>query len=509
MQKNTMLLINPPVVKPCEPPPGLAKLAGALKNHGIDHQVIDANIEGLSFLLENAAIQPETPVNTSIKRARSHLRSNIKSLQGPDVYQKPDTYKQAVLDINRILDTLSNPFDVKLGLANYQDRHLSPVRSRDLIKAFHNPEKNIFHPYFETRLAPMAENRSCKTVGISLNFLSQALCTFAMIGFLKQKDPGLKIILGGGLVTSWVRGLNRHNPFTGIVDEFIAGPGENRLLSMFGVTDIQDHYQPDYDQFRSYPYLSPGFILPYSSASGCYWNRCSFCPEKAEKNPFLPIAINTVMTDLEFLSAQTKPILLHLTDNAVRPALLKTMAEHPIHTPWYGFVRFTSHLTDLDFCLALKASGCVMLKLGLESGDQDILDCMNKGIDLTLVSAALAALKKAGIKTYIYLLFGTPSENYTSAQKTLDFIIHHQGQIDYLNLAVFNLPAYGPDAEKLDTGNFYEGDLSLYSAFSHPEGWHRNQVRQFLDKEFKRNPDVASILRKNPPVFTSNHAPFF
>lgn len=504
-----MLLINPPVVKPCEPPPGPAKLAGALKYHGIVHQVIDANIEGLWFLLENAAIHPGTPANTSIKRAYAHLSSNIKSLQHPDGYQKPETYKQAVLDINRILETLSDPFEVKLGLANYRDHNLSPVRSRDLIRAYHSPEKNIFHPYFEHRLAPIGKAASCKTVGISVNFLSQALCTFAMIGFLKRINPGLKIVLGGGLVTSWVRGLRRQNPFTGIVDEFIAGPGESRLLSLFDVTDIQDHYPPDYDPFRSYPYLSPGFILPYSASGGCYWNRCSFCPEKAEKNAYLPIPINNVMADLKTLSAQTKPMLLHLTDNAIRPSLLKEMTAHPKHTPWYGFVRFTPHLADVDFCSALRASGCVMLKLGLESGDQSILNCMNKGIDLTLVSAALAALKKAGIKTYIYLLFGTPAEDYTSARKTLDFIVRHKQQIDYLNLAVFNLPAYGPDAEKLDTEYFYEGDLSLYRSFSHPKGWHRSQVRQFLDKECKRNPAVASILRKNPPVFTSNHAPFF
>ena len=505
-----MLLINPPVVKPCEPPPGLAKLAGALKYHGIDCQVIDANIEGLSFLLENAPIQPDMPAAaTAIKRARSHLHSNINALRSPDVYHKPDAYKQAVLDINRVLDELSDRFDVKLGLANYIDRRLSPVRSRDLIAAYHTPEKNIFHPYFEHRLGPMVESSSCKIVGISLNFLSQALGTFAMIGFLKQKNPGLRIVLGGGLVTSWARGLNRAHPFPGIVDEFIAGPGEAQLLSLFDVGDIQDHYPPDYDPFLSYPYLSPGFILPYSSAGGCYWNRCSFCPEKAEGNGFLPIPVNKVMTDLETLSVRTKPRLLHLTDNAIRPALLKAMADNPMRTPWYGFVRFTPHLADVDFCSALKTSGCVMLKLGLESGDQGLLDCLNKGIDLTLVSAALAALKQAGIKTYTYLLFGTPAETYTSARKTLDFIVNHQEHIDYVNLAVFNLPAYGPDAEKLDTGNFYDGDLSLYKSFSHPRGWDRNRVRQFLDKELKRHPVIAAILRKNPPVFTSNHAPFF
>ena len=34
-------------------------------------------------------------------------------------------------------------------------------------------------------------------------------------------------------------------------------------------------------------------------------------------------------------------------------------------------------LTDDDFCLALKKSGCVMLKLGIESGDEEVLDNLN------------------------------------------------------------------------------------------------------------------------------------
>jgi len=37
---------------------------------------------------------------------------------------------------------------------------------------------------------------------------------------------------------------------------------------------------------------------------------------------------------------------------------------------------------------------------------QGVLDSMDKGIDLDIVSLALKALKKAGIATYVYLLFG-------------------------------------------------------------------------------------------------------
>ena len=45
-----MILVNPPVVKPCEPPAGIAKLCGALNQHGIKYSVWDANLEGLLSL---------------------------------------------------------------------------------------------------------------------------------------------------------------------------------------------------------------------------------------------------------------------------------------------------------------------------------------------------------------------------------------------------------------------------------------------------------------------------
>jgi radical SAM superfamily enzyme YgiQ (UPF0313 family) len=150
-----------------------------------------------------------------------------------------------------------------------------------------------------------------------------------------------------------------------------------------------------------------------------------------------------------------------------------------------------------------------MLQLGLESGDQSVLDEMEKGIDLGLASEALAALKKAGIATYVYLLFGTPMETMAAARKTLEFTVRHQDEIRFLNLAIFNQPVFGREAQKMDTKEFYEGDLTLYTNFSHPRGWNRNLVRQFLDKEFKRHPAIAPILRRDPPIFTSNHAPFF
>ena len=150
-----------------------------------------------------------------------------------------------------------------------------------------------------------------------------------------------------------------------------------------------------------------------------------------------------------------------------------------------------------------------MLKLGLESGDQDVLNSLEKNINLDEASQSLQALHQAGIGTYVYLLFGTPAEDQAAAEKTQDFVISHAPWLDFLNVAIFNLPLFSDEAEENKTFPFYEGDLSLYAHFHHPKGWCRGKVRQFLDKRFKRHPAIAPILRRDPPVFTSNHAPLF
>jgi hypothetical protein len=501
-----MLLINPPVVKPSEPPAGIAKLAGALAANNAPCRVLDANIEGLLFLMG----LPGTASDTWGRRAIRNSADNLATLRDPATYRTLDRYKRAVRDVDRLLALASGDKGDFIGLSDHQNPALSPLRSDDLIAAAEHYERNPFSLYFRNRLQHIIAQGPTQLVGISLNYLSQALTAFAMIGFIRKEFPGLKVVLGGGLVTSWMKRSGWNNPFAGLVDLCIAGPGEDPLLDLLGVEPAKRlRGMPDYRAFPRQDYLSPGFILPYSGSSGCYWNKCTFCPETAEDNPYLPVPPASAMADIASLTASTGPVLIHLLDNAVSPALMSAMAKDPPGIPWYGFARFGQDLVDPDRCMGLKRSGCVMLKLGLESGDQVVLDRMQKGIDLEQASRVLRNLSGAGIATYIYLLFGAPEESSAEARKTLAFIIRHADAISFLNLAVFNMPVCSQEAKGYETGQFYEGDLSLYTGFKHPRGWDRKVVRRFLDSEFKKHPVVSAILKHDPPMFTSNHAPFF
>lgn len=501
-----MLLIHPPVAKACEPPAGVTKLAGFLKANGVDCLVLDANLEGMVFLLRSSP----RPVDTWTKRAVRNLDRNLHAVRDWQVYESPDRYRRAVMDLNRVLASSGGQYGFRISLSDARHEQRSPVKSKDLLASAEHPEEDPFYSYFSARLRALVEQAGDGTVGFSINYLSQALSAFAMLGFLRHSFPSLRLVVGGGLVTSWLRRPGWHNPFSGLVDDMVDGPGEYPLLKILGKSPIT--CQETAPRFSGLPvdaYLAPGPIVPYAASSGCYWGECSFCPEKAEGNQYCPIAHDRAVEQLADLTVEYKPALLHLVDNALSPVLLKAIATHPPGAPWYGFARITRALAEPDYALALQRSGCVTLKLGLESADQQVLDDMRKGHDVETARLALAALKEAGIATYVYLLFGTPQETESSARRTLEFVAKEAGNIDFLNLALFNLPVASREAHDLDIVPFYAGDLSLYTDFVHPRGWDRRKVRGFLDGEFRRHPAVQKILARHPLFFTSNHAPLF
>ncbi|HCC54189.1 MAG TPA: radical SAM protein [Desulfobulbaceae bacterium] len=503
-----MLLIHPPAAKACEPPAGIARLAGAIRGHGLPCTLLDANLEGQLFLLA----APAASTDIWSRRAGRNLTNNLASLRSPELYQNHARYRRSVADVNRMLEQTGKRHHLSLSLTNYQDEELSPLKSADLIRAAERPEANIFFPYFSTRLPGLIEESRPTLIGLSLNYLSQATTTFAMLGFLKKRYPGLPIALGGGLVTSWLRNPGFRNPFAGLIDHCLAGPGEETLIRLLAGNFSLGHHTPDYTDLPLTDYLAPGLILPYAASSGCYWNHCLFCPEKAEGNPYQQILPATVLADLAKLKTAIQPVqpsLLHFLDNAVSPALMQALAAEPPGLDWYGFARISPLLAEPDFCQALRRSGCRLLKLGLESGEQAVLDAMHKGQDLALSAKVLQALAEAGIATYIYLLFGTPAESLAEARHTLDFVVQHHAAITFLNLAVFNMPIGSPEAPSVTRSEFYGGDLSLYTDFEHPKGWSRKEIRRFLDQEFKRHSAIARILHRDPPLFTSNHAAFF
>ena len=124
-------------------------------------------------------------------RAVKNMERNLVALQDINTYQNHSRYQRAVMDINHLLNVAGKSWHVDLSLADYHDQSLSPVKSVDLISAAEKPQANPFYPYFQHRLMNALEDNP-DFIGFSLNYLSQALCTFAMIGFIKTNSAAAK-----------------------------------------------------------------------------------------------------------------------------------------------------------------------------------------------------------------------------------------------------------------------------------------------------------------------------
>ncbi|HNR68677.1 MAG TPA: B12-binding domain-containing radical SAM protein [bacterium] len=506
VENRPVVLIYPPVAKPCEPPAGIARLHGALQDEQIPCVCIDANLEAQLHLLQ----QPIDSHHKRLHQAVHNRSANLAALRSLSSYGRIDSYRRIVGEIDYLLQQHGKTVQAAAGLANYVQLGRRPTRSADLRWAAENPQQNLFYSYYVDKLIPRLQALQPELVGLSISFHNQALCAFALIGLLRRHMPQVPIYLGGGLVNSWLHTQSKPALFTDLVDLCVAGPGETPLLQRFGIaakSELSDH--SEYSGLYCTDYLAPTFILPFAVSMGCYWHRCRFCPERAEGNPYLALDAKTARNELERLIELWHPGLVHFLDNALPIDFSVELAANPISVPWYGYVRLEPQLLDAGFCRDLAAAGCVMLKIGFESGNQQVLRRMQKGIRLEQSEKILRNLRDAGIKIYGYVLFGTPHESLVEARETLAFLRRNSEMIDFVNAAIFSLPSGSPDSRFVSTRPFSEGDLSLYRDFSHPHGWDRRAIRQFLQQEMRSDGTLRKIFNREPSIFTANHAPFF
>jgi len=74
-----------------------------------------------------------------------------------------------------------------------------------------------------------------------------------------------------------------------------------------------------------------------------------------------------------------------------------------------------------DMLKAMKGAGCWQISFGIESGDQGVLDLVEKKIKLEKAREALAWAKEAGLMTKGFFILGFPTETKATMQKTIDF----------------------------------------------------------------------------------------
>jgi len=431
-------------------------------------------------------------------------------------YRDPDRYRGALARLTEALRRLA-PAGEQLTPTDHRPPH-EPLFSRDTIRRSVE-ESRVFLSYIES-LAARILDLGPRVVGISIAYLGQLIAGLQLRRILSDRAPGIRVVLGGSLINAWRDRLAGDGILGG--ERLLFGPGEvslGPLLEEAGLRASPRGGPPSGSAPRvaellaRHGYFAPAPIATLAVTEGCYWGKCAFCIEAKDAHFRMPAGSDLART-IDDLAAQGVR-MLHFTDHALPPAVVRdaTRILRGRGLAWHGFLRFDPSLADPAFAGALAESGCAMVELGLESGSPEVLEAMQKGIDLDIASRAIRNLDGAGIRVFLYVLFGFPTETDEDRVRTFRFLEEHAGSIHGINTALFNLPVGSIlEREPKRFGirrlmPFRPGqELSLYRDFV--SGHDRLAVRRFLRDAYEKSAALAPVFRRTPPGFKSDHAVF-
>jgi radical SAM superfamily enzyme YgiQ (UPF0313 family) len=151
-------------------------------------------------------------------------------------------------------------------------------------------------------------------------------------------------------------------------------------------------------------------------------------------------------------------------------------------------IRTRVDTVDKEVLKKLKAAGCERIHFGVESGTQEILDVLRKGITLQQAENAFRWSKEAGIITLAYFTIGNPTESKRQILETVKFGMKIKP--DYINIGLTTpFPAtelYRLGLErKILRHDYWEGFAKNPRKDFVPEAWEEKLKREELVKLVK------------------------
>jgi radical SAM superfamily enzyme YgiQ (UPF0313 family) len=161
-------------------------------------------------------------------------------------------------------------------------------------------------------------------------------------------------------------------------------------------------------------------IMVIDDSRGCR-NHCAFCvhPVKSAHNLRVK-SISRIMRELESLETRHGIRTFRFAGSCTPYRLLNDFAGELLHRGkdyLYSSFAHVRQSASADF-RRLRKSGCRALFFGVESGNQEILDKMQKGTRVEMIRAALNGAREAGIDVIAGLIHPAPGETRETADET-------------------------------------------------------------------------------------------
>ncbi len=196
------------------------------------------------------------------------------------------------------------------------------------------------------------------------------------------------------------------------------------------IKDLDELPFPAWHQIDVHDYFDAGKLYPFItiiSGRGCP-NNCCFCvlPQLYYGKKYRFRSVRKVIEEIEYdldLFTDLKEIMFEddtLTSNKKRLSdLCDKLLNHGLNERISWSANARAELNDLELLRLMKESGCRMLVVGYEFGDQRILDNVRKGLTIDQMNEFAKLTKKVGIKVHGCFMIGGPGDTKETAGETI------------------------------------------------------------------------------------------
>ncbi len=241
---------------------------------------------------------------------------------------------------------------------------------------------------------------------------------------------------------------------------------KNKLPCDFNITNLSI----DYNELMKYKVVDPiyGKVLPYISQLGCK-GKCFFC-SCPDKKP-MQKDVKKAWSEIKELCDKYNPDIIrdNTDDFLAEPQWVGEFAKSKpknLEVPWFGYVR--SDKVNQETAYLLKKIGFNNIFLGFESGDNNILRTLNKGLTAETNYNAAKNLTNRGIHVNGTFVLGAPGETKQSLETTLGYTkklcnLNNIGSIS----ANILIPYMGTKAFQFILKNIKSQDIKLFNNYTY------------------------------------------
>ena len=254
---------------------------------------------------------------------------------------------------------------------------------------------------------------------------------------LKKYLPDIPIIFGGPDPSQHPKEVEKYE----CVDTVVVGEGEyamvdivkNNLRGIVHGSPIKDLDELPFPARHLLPmelYFSGVSLSKRSPQATMITSRgcphdCAFCSKSTFGRLYRVRSPKNVIAEIKYLMKEygVKEIsfwddIWGLSDSWAEE-FCDLILEEGIDLTWSCEARVDT--VNLEKLKLMKKAGCWNIFYGIESGNQDLLDIIGKGVTLEQIRNAIKWTKKAGIEIRANFMLALPGETPEKAQKTIDF----------------------------------------------------------------------------------------